>query len=148
MSSPDETVAMLMTRNPKTIRGTAPVTEAFDTLQEGHVRHLPVMERGEVVGIVSDRDLLESMPAPALAASVIEQGRFAAQPVSKVMSHCVQAVHVDDPASAAVAVMLSHGVAAVPVIDSTGELVGLITLADIAMAFLRAYPIQLVPADS
>jgi acetoin utilization protein AcuB len=147
MSTKEETVAGLMTRNPKTIRGSAPVIEAFDSMQEGHFRHLPVMEHGAVVGILSDRDLIESMPPPTLAGSAVEQGRFAMQPVSKVMSHYVQAVHVDDPASAAVAVMLSLGVSAVPVVDSAGALVGIITLADIAMAFLRKHPIQLIPTD-
>jgi acetoin utilization protein AcuB len=147
MSTKEDTVARLMTRNPKTIRGSAPVMEAFDTMQEGHFRHLPVMEHGAVVGIVSDRDLVESMPPPTVGGSAVEQGRFAMQPVSKVMSHYVQAVHVDDPASAAVAVMLSLGVSAVPVVDDAGALVGIITLADIAMAFLRKNPIQLIPPD-
>jgi acetoin utilization protein AcuB len=147
MSSQEETVARLMTRNPKTIQGNAPVMEAFDTMQEGHFRHLPVMERGAVVGIVSDRDLVESMPPPSVGGSAVQQGRFAMQPVANVMSYCVQSVHVDAPASSAVAVMLSLGVGAVPVVDSAGMLVGIITLVDIAKAFLKANPIQLTEEE-
>lgn len=141
MKTPDETVEALMTRNPQTIPSNAPVMEAFDVMQTGDLRHLPVMDGEEVVGIVSDRDLVESMPPPSLGVSFVDQGQYAMKPVSKVMSHCVHAVHVDEPAAAAAVMMLSLGIGAVPVIDSEGKLVGIITLADIAAAFLRANPV-------
>lgn len=50
-----------MTRDPKTIDPDATVGEAMDRMLDGGFRHLPVMEGGMLVGIVSMRDLARSI---------------------------------------------------------------------------------------
>lgn len=51
------TVADWMTRDPETVDVSARVGEAGTLMIHGGFRHVPVMERGRVVGIVSMRDL-------------------------------------------------------------------------------------------
>jgi CBS domain-containing protein len=54
-------VSEWMTRDPVTISPDATVGEALDRMLDGGFRHLPVMEGGTLVGVVSMRDLARSM---------------------------------------------------------------------------------------
>ncbi len=54
---PDQTtLADVMTANPDTIAPTTTAIEALRRMSDGGYRHLPIVERGRVVGIVSRRD--------------------------------------------------------------------------------------------
>ena len=46
-----------MTRNPQSIAPGASLEEALQRMVEGHFRHLPVMEEGRLVGMLSMRDV-------------------------------------------------------------------------------------------
>jgi CBS domain-containing protein len=50
-----------MTRDPVTIPADATVGQALDTMLDGGFRHLPVVQEGKVVGVVSIRDLSRSL---------------------------------------------------------------------------------------
>ena len=58
------TVRAFMTESPLTIGIDQPLRTAHDLMRRHHIRHLPVLRAGELVGMVSDRDLslLELMP--------------------------------------------------------------------------------------
>ena len=47
----------VMTPDPKTIEGSAPVAEAVRRMDEGCYRHLPVLEGGRILGVISWRDV-------------------------------------------------------------------------------------------
>lgn len=47
----------VMTANPDTIEASAPVVEAIRRMDEFSYRHMPVVDRGQVIGVVSWRDL-------------------------------------------------------------------------------------------
>jgi CBS domain-containing protein len=54
---PDRTtLAEVMTADPDTIAPTTTAIEALRLMNDGGYRHLPIVERGRVVGIVSRRD--------------------------------------------------------------------------------------------
>jgi CBS domain-containing protein len=55
--APSHSVSSWMTRDPKTVSPDVPVEDALKTMLDSGFRHLPVVEDGEVVGIVSIRDL-------------------------------------------------------------------------------------------
>jgi CBS domain-containing protein len=57
VSASSQPVAQWMTRNPVTVGPDTSVEQALETMLAGNFRHLPVMEREGVVGIVSIRDL-------------------------------------------------------------------------------------------
>ena len=50
-------LAEVMTPDPETIEGAEPVIEAVRRMDEGCYRHLPVLEGGRIVGVVSLRDV-------------------------------------------------------------------------------------------
>ena len=54
-------VSRWMTRGPLTVGPDTPVGEALDQMLSGRFRHLPVMEADAVVGVVSMRDLAQSI---------------------------------------------------------------------------------------
>jgi CBS domain-containing protein len=54
-------VTQFMTRDPATVSPDTPAREALDTMLDRGFRHLPVVEGGSVVGIVSLRDLTASL---------------------------------------------------------------------------------------
>ena len=47
----------VMTANPATADATEPVRQIINKLMELDVRHLPIVDDGQLVGIISDRDL-------------------------------------------------------------------------------------------
>ena len=49
-------LSQVMTRNPLTVRRDAAAIEALRVMRDGGFRHLPVVEQGRVVGVVSLRD--------------------------------------------------------------------------------------------
>jgi acetoin utilization protein AcuB len=51
------TIKAYMTTNPHTIGNDQPLTKAHGLMREFKIRHLPVLEGGQLVGLVSDRDL-------------------------------------------------------------------------------------------
>ena len=61
----------VMTANPKTIAPDSPFSTALHTMHEGHFRHLPVVEDGRVIGVISVRDAL----GPELESFVYEMLR-------------------------------------------------------------------------
>jgi acetoin utilization protein AcuB len=52
-----------MTRNLVTLSSEASVAEALILCRERRIRHIPILEEGRLVGIVSDRDLRDASPA-------------------------------------------------------------------------------------
>ena len=58
MTPPTPTVSQYMTLSPHTVDFTSSMPEAQRMMRVHHLRHLPVMERGALCGIVTERDLL------------------------------------------------------------------------------------------
>tara|TARA_R110000868_G_scaffold201937_1_gene449472 strand:+ start:214 stop:648 length:435 start_codon:yes stop_codon:yes gene_type:complete len=54
----DTTVAAVMTPNPKTISADKPFTDALEVMHTGQFRHVPVLDDGELIGMVSSRDAM------------------------------------------------------------------------------------------
>ena len=61
-----------MTSNPYTISPDATIAEALEMMREHHIRRLPVVKSGKMVGIVTERALLEVSPSKATTLSVFE----------------------------------------------------------------------------
>jgi acetoin utilization protein AcuB len=114
------------------------VREARKLMRRRGVRHLPVVDDGRVVGMLSDRDVritdidLEDVSEAADVARVAGEERS----VREVMSAPVHVVREDASVEDAARLMLSRRINAVPVVTDTGELVGLLTTTDCLLAFL------------
>lgn len=115
----------LMTTKVVTIRQTASVREALKTLDEFDVRHLPVVdERQELVGMLSERDLLRLRRSQ----DVLKQ------PVSEVMSADVLSVTPATDVVEIIDLMAENRVGAVPVLDNDSHLAGIISYVDVLRA--------------
>ena len=62
-------VANRMTKNPITVEPATPVNEAAKLMKRRNIRRLPVVEKGSLVGIISDRDIMRVAPSPATTLS-------------------------------------------------------------------------------
>ncbi len=125
-----------MTPSPAALDLSGSVGDAFELMASARCRHIPVLHRGMLEGMVSDRDLLAHMPPPSRERPPAAQGAFARQPIATVMTRGPMSVHIDQPVAAAIAVMVAEGVGALPVVDGAGLLVGIVTLVDVARGCL------------
>ncbi|MFO7894937.1 MAG: CBS and ACT domain-containing protein [Longimicrobiales bacterium] len=114
-----------MTRDVVTVPSTATVADALDTLNAHTIRHLPVVDGGEVVGILSDRDLRLAMT-----------GRPDETTVSDVLTTDPMTVPSAAPVEDAARLLVHHDVGCVPVVDD-GELVGIVTASDLLRSFVE-----------
>lgn len=126
-------VSEIMTPNPEYVLVTEAVRDAFMKLLEMDIRHLPVVEANELVGMLSDRDLREFIVPLAGELETInaEDSRFE-RPVSELMKGDVISVHPETDVSEVIELMIDHRVGAVPVVQpSTGLLVGIVSYIDV-----------------
>jgi CBS domain-containing protein len=117
----EEQLAMIMVRNPYTIRELDTVAAAAQTMHDKQVHRLPVVDKDErLVGIISPIDCLRAL-----------QDIKTGETVEGFMpSHCV-AIPEETAASAAIVILEAGSVKAMPVIDKAGQVVGIITDRDI-----------------
>ena len=108
-------------------------------MQQRKIRHLPVLQDGRLVGIISDRDIRRVLPSPATSLSVWEIRHLLDKlTVSEVMTYFVMTTAPDCPVTEAVGRMLGHKVGALPVIEDR-RVVGILTRTDILRAFRRLH---------
>ena len=113
---PDLTVSDLMTTQVLTVKASEPLKEARAEMEIGVIRHLPVVDdRGRLVGIVSDRDLM-SHPRGHRVADIMTRELVTTRP--------------DAPAADAATTMLDHKISSVLVVNDEQKLVGVITQTD------------------
>ncbi|MCB0311557.1 MAG: CBS domain-containing protein [Bdellovibrionales bacterium] len=132
----DSIVQHVMTREPAYVETTSTVREALEKMYSMDIRHLPVLDGGELVGMLSDRDLrnLYIRPGEDRGTENINDV-ILDQPVSKLMSSNVLSVMPDTPISELIDLMIENKVGAVPVVDGEeGSLKGIVSYIDILRA--------------
>jgi acetoin utilization protein AcuB len=119
MSSPAVSIPPAMT-----------LEDAYQIMQERGIRHLPVLDDGRLVGVITDRDL-------RLATSTLAPSRLSPQGrVSEVMCGEPMTAEVGDPVEDAAFRMRERKIGCLPVMDD-GKLIGIITGVDLLDALLR-----------
>lgn len=120
-----------------------PVKEAMRILQEKRIRHLPVVEEGRLVGIITDRDLRSVAPSPATSLSIYEINYLLDKlTVKEVMTKKVFTVSPETELEEAARLILERRIGALPVVKD-GTLVGIITETDLLRAFLEGQERQI-----
>ncbi|HEX7118756.1 MAG TPA: CBS domain-containing protein [Longimicrobiales bacterium] len=120
-----------MTANPSCCHPHDPITRAAALMADGHWGCLPVVEPGSdrILGIITDRDI---------ALRVVGQARDPhALGVDDVMSRGIVCCLADDDIEDVDQCMRSHRVRRVPVVDSRGRVIGIISQADLAIRAFR-----------
>jgi acetoin utilization protein AcuB len=114
-----------------TITVDTPLPEASRLMKEYHIRHLPVMDGGKLVGIVTWGDIREASASDSTTLSIYELNALLdTLYASYFMTHQPITIGPDAEVAEAAQTMLERKIGCLPVV-SEGRLVGLITVSDI-----------------
>jgi acetoin utilization protein AcuB len=114
-----------------------PINEVLAMFRNEHIRRAPVMQEGKLVGIVSERDLLNASPSSATTLSVWEMNYLISKvKVKNVMTKKVITVDADTPIEEAARIMADKKIGGLPVV-SNGKVVGMITETDLFKILLE-----------
>jgi acetoin utilization protein AcuB len=133
-------VADRMTKHPLTISQDESISRAHRYMQEQKVRHLPVVNKdGNMVGLVTEDDLLKAEPSGVTLLSVWEINSLLERvKVKDVMVRDVIITTEDEPIEEAAHLLLDHKIGCLPVLRD-GKLVGIITESDIFRTFMELF---------
>jgi acetoin utilization protein AcuB len=122
------TVGDWMTKNPITIEQDASVIEAIHLLKEKNIRRLPVMKKGRLVGLVTEKMLYGYMPAKATSLDQWELHYLLSKtPVKSAMNPKPHTVQSDTPISEVAKLLHDRKLNGVLVVNEKGDLAGLLT---------------------
>lgn len=131
------TVGAVMSRPPLTVSADSDLREARFRLRENHVHHLFVEDRGRIVGILSDRDVLRAVSPYADGNSSQRRDDLTLErPVYSVASYNMITIADDTPIEVAAATMLEHDISCLPVTSNSEEVRGIVTTRDLLRATL------------
>jgi acetoin utilization protein AcuB len=121
-----------------TVEPDMPIMEALNLMKTKKIRRLPVVDgKGNMIGIVSNEDLLDAGPSDATSLSVWEINYLVGKiTVKKVMTKDVLTVNEDTPIEEAARIMVDNKVGGLPVM-SGNKLVGVITESDLFKILLE-----------
>ena len=125
-----------------------PVSEMLRMFANFPVHHLPVVDESGVKGMLSTADVLKLehfMPrTQGQGSAALLNERFK---ISAIMRSPAITAQLDDTIADAVARMVMHGIHALPVVNETNKLVGIVTTTDIMQALLHGIGIKRAEAN-
>src|SRR5581483_5866857 len=138
----------IMTSEVFTVRPDTPLKEVAAALAERRISGVPVVdEEGEVLGVVSEADILFKERGPSTRTGTLAwlldpygfEGRLKleARTAAEAMTAPAKTIASWRSVSAAAAQMLEQRINRLPVVDERGALVGIVTRADLVRAFVR-----------
>ncbi len=128
-----------MSKDPITVSPSASMKEATDVMREHEIRHLPVVDNGRLVGMVTLSDLRRSAPSPATTFSIGEINYLVDQiRVADIMTADPISVTPDTTVEDAALIGSKHRFGSLPVVED-GRLVGIITSADLFDILMRVF---------
>ncbi len=111
--------------------------DAMKLLKEHNIRMLPVMKDGELVGIVTDRDIKRASASDATALEIHELTFLMLKiKVISIMNKNPVTVRFDHTVEETAEILLSNKISGVPVVDDKGLVVGTITQTDLFRALI------------
>ncbi|UCG24414.1 MAG: CBS domain-containing protein [Chloroflexota bacterium] len=121
-----------------TVEPDLPIMEALNLMKTNRIRRTPVVDKdGKLLGIISDKDLLDASPSDATSLSVWEINYLLSQiKVSEIMTKEVLTVSEDTPIEEVARIMADNKIGGIPIM-SEGSVVGLITETDLFKIFLE-----------
>jgi CBS domain-containing protein len=130
-------VRQFMTAPVTSLPSTASLLEAGLLLRAGRIRHIPIIDDGQLVGILSDRDIQRCAPSMLSRVSADEYNAiFENTLIARVMTRDPQHVSPDTPLRTVAATLRTHKLGCMLVVEN-GLVVGIITKDDMLAALVR-----------
>jgi acetoin utilization protein AcuB len=121
-----------MTKPALTIETQSSMQDAVTMLRENNIKMLPVLQKGRLVGIITDRDLKRASASDATTLDVYELAYLLNHlKVKEIMSPNPITVPQDFTIEETAEIFLKNNISGAPVTDESGNVVGVITQADI-----------------
>jgi len=121
-----------MTSDILTVDEDTSMMKASQIMKENNIRRLPVMRKGKLVGMVTDRDIKEASPSKATTLDVHELYYLLSElKLKDIMSKGLVTIGPEETVEKAAVKMLEHRISGLPVVNDKGKLVGIITQGDI-----------------
>ena len=121
----------IMSTNVVAVSEDASIHDARKIMKAHKIRRLPVLKKDKLVGLVTERMLLEASPSPATALSIHELHYLLAKmTVKDIMVRNPFTISADMPAEEALQLGQEKGFGAFPVVEN-GKMVGIATESDI-----------------
>lgn len=139
----------VMTAEVATVSPDAPLKEAALELVQRRISGMPVVDgEHKVLGVVSEADILakegdDRRGGGSFLQWLVDPGdpwitaRFDAVTVGEAMSEPARTITADRPLAEAATIMLDEGINRLPVVDTHGKLIGLVSRGDLVRAFAR-----------
>jgi len=129
-------VVDVMTRNPLVMTPNETVGQADELMAENRIRQLPVVERGAMLGIITDRDI-RSFLAQSSLLEPEERAKALTTKVRDIMTTEPLTLSPDDELQEAVELLIEEKIGGIPVVDEAEGLVGIVTYVDVLRCFLN-----------
>lgn len=114
-----------------------PIVDALTLMKQEHIRRAPVIKDGKLVGIISEKDLLNASPSPATSLSVWEMNYLLSKiTIKEVMTKKVLCVTEDTPIEEAARIMADNKIGGL-VVTRGEDVVGIITETDLFKIFIE-----------
>ena len=127
----------IMTKNPLTVDSETLVLDAQKIMKESNIRRLPVVDKGKLVGIITNHDLLAAAPSPATSLSIYELNYLLAKmKVKEIMKKNPITISPETPFEEALRLGQEKKIGSFPVVEN-GKLVGITTESDIVRILTR-----------
>jgi CBS domain-containing membrane protein len=124
------TVRDLMTQNPTTLDRNETLDLAESIMNLGRIRHMPVVDDGKVVGIVSQRDMFRSALITSLGFGRKTTGALIKTiKIKEIMTEKVVTISPDASIKEAARQMMEKKIGCLPVLEGD-RLVGIVTETD------------------
>jgi len=134
-------ISRYMIREPLTATSEMSLPEARSLLNENHFRHLPVVDKqGQLVGMITDRDLRSAFPSSMLTESerLLAYERVEKATVADIMSTECVCLTLESTLDDALLLFNREGVGALPVLED-GRLVGIFSSGDLLAAYKELF---------
>jgi len=131
-----------MSTNVVTVDEKTSIDDARKIMEAHKIRRLPVMKKDKLVGLVTERMLLEASPSPATSLSIHELHYLLAKmTVKEIMVKNPYTISPDIPAEEALQLGQEKGYGAFPVVENK-RLVGMVTESDIVRMMTRVLGVK------
>lgn len=132
------TVSDLMSRDVVSVGMDDTLLRAHQTMEEHGIRHLPVVDGGVLVGIISSLDIARHLsPRLGTLAERLEDRESLAMLVNRFMTRQPMTVIPETAIQEAAALLLTRRVSSLPVVDGAHVLVGIVTVSDFVRLMAR-----------